>query len=651
MFNQTQIEQLLNIVDMQHILFIATNVGVDMLSETEIKLLEQAGVDIQSIQNTPFEEMFSWGLLSMSIGDKASRNLSYKKFKDYLQRGDYLPKTPVEKRALEVAKKQAASDLRGLGNRIKQNTMQVLIEYDQQQRAQYEKIVRESAVKTIKERGSIRDLVSTLGHKTQDWSRDFGRISDYVMHKAFEEGRASWVINEYGPDTLVYKKVQSGACKKCNQLYTTAGYGSKPKVFTIRELQANGSNIGRKVADWKPVVGPTHPWSLLDGRTLILTDNGWKQIKHINEGDMVLTHKKRFKRVISTVKNYPVPDNYPIKEYYTLQYYTSVKGKKKKQLRKMSFTAEHKILTQRGWVEIKDINAQKDKLYLLMTKCKNCNNLVEVYGKTNKLCSDKCRREYSAKLAKQIWERDDVEEIKDKISNTVKYKWENTNVYERTLNNLLSDKTKEKSRQRMLNGGAIKAMKAGSMPTSKIQIKLFNRVKKYFPSAVLEYQFNNKLLDIVIPEYKIDIEFDGPYHNAPDRIKADKERDKMLRENGWHIIRYSEFPKVDKLLSDIKLITDNHDKIYELKEIDIVKITKHKLTNKHRLWDIGVEDDESFIAKGIAVHNCRCMLVHIDPNYEWSDDDKDFTKPKEYTSKVKRRSRVKITIGDKTTEV
>lgn len=260
MFTQNQIEQLMGIINMNHVLFIATQIGVEMLSDSELELLKQAGVNINEISDTPFDEMFRWGMLSNAIGNKRAKNLTYSQFKNFLSSSQYLPLTEVEKVAKTVAKKQAASDLRGLGNRIIQQTNQVLIEADQNQRAQYEKIVTDESVKNIKNRGTISNLVSNLGHKTGDWARDFGRISDYVMHQAFEEGRAAQIKTQFGVESIVYKKVFQSACKSCVKLYLTDGFGSKPKVFKLTELQNNGTNIGRKVAEWKPVIGPTHPW-------------------------------------------------------------------------------------------------------------------------------------------------------------------------------------------------------------------------------------------------------------------------------------------------------------------------------------------------------------------------------------------------------
>lgn len=42
----------------------------------------------------------------------------------------------------------------------------------------------------------------------------------------------------------------------------------------------------------------------------------------------------------------------------------------------------------------------------------------------------------------------------------------------------------------------------------------------------------------------------------------------------------------------------------------IKSITKKKIENE-TLWNIAVEDDESYIANGVVVHNCRSLLIPI----------------------------------------
>lgn len=43
---------------------------------------------------------------------------------------------------------------------------------------------------------------------------------------------------------------------------------------------------------------------------------------------------------------------------------------------------------------------------------------------------------------------------------------------------------------------------------------------------------------------------------------------------------------------------------------NIRKITKKKIQNE-TLWNLAVERDESYVANGIVVHNCRSTLIPI----------------------------------------
>ena len=156
----------------------------------------------------------------------------------------------------------------------------------------------------------------------------------------------------------------AGACKECISAYLTAGFGSKPKVFKLSDLLSNGTNVGRKQKDLKPILGPHHPYSLTDGRTTILTENGWKMIKDIEIGEKVLTHKGRFREVVSKINGYRVPKDYPIKQRYEIKYELYGKGSKY-HVQTLSLTAEHKVLTQRGWLEVRHLKTI-DKLIKLM---------------------------------------------------------------------------------------------------------------------------------------------------------------------------------------------------------------------------------------------------------------------------------------------
>ena len=56
LFNSSQIEEIMSIINLQHILFVAMNVGIELLSDFELDLLRKAGFDIDEIKQSPFDE-------------------------------------------------------------------------------------------------------------------------------------------------------------------------------------------------------------------------------------------------------------------------------------------------------------------------------------------------------------------------------------------------------------------------------------------------------------------------------------------------------------------------------------------------------------------------------------------------------------------
>lgn len=652
-FSKEKLEEILRVIDFNHTLFIGNNIGVDVLTDEDKALLRKYGVKPDDIKTpfTQYEQSFYFGRLAQALGDKNASSLQYNDFLKYLRRGQYVPLSQREKTTLDFAKQRTYSHIKGLGQTVRQTSEGIIIAEDQAVRDAYENTIKGSIERAIIERDTVNSVISEIGHKTGDWSRDIGRIAATEMGNVYEAGRASEAERQGGKDAKVYKDVYPGACRFCIQFYTTGGIGTKPKVFTLSELRANGTNVGQKQKNWKPTLGPVHPFSITDGKTAVLTDNGWKPIKDINVGDMVLTHKGRFKRVLSTLKNYPCPYTQESHKLTYTIYYNHFNRKEPDDVVKMTFTGDHKLLTQRGWVMVKDL-VVTDKLYKLLKKCVICDSYLPSYSQNNRnCCSEDCSNKYRVMNAHKLWDKRKIEgfeEFSKKISDKVKQNWED-GVHKNTLKNLKSKDTIEATRERMLNGGALKAMKVASgVKTSKPQKKLFEMVKSFYPEAELEYEIFNKSLDIALPNHKIDIEFDGDFWHK-NRKDTDLKRDELLRSNNWHVLRYSKLPKLGVLQNDIETIIQNHDGNYKFEETDILFIKKNFSSKNTKLFDIEVEEDESFVARGVVVHNCRCSMNSIPEGYIWDEERGDFYPPKVDESKPKKN--IKITVGDKKFEV
>ena len=258
-----QIEELLEVIDKYSLTFMAHHVGVDVLSDKEKEFLIKSGVKLSQITRTSYNvsQAFKFGILSDALQDSVVKNMSYDTLKEYISSGRVFKLNPLEKSALQSLEIQTAGELRKMANTIKGGMRNSLVNADKiNHTVSHTKVVTDAAKKAIKDRKYVTSVISDIGHQTEKWDRDLGRIADYVMHTAFDEGRSMNIMKERGDQALVYKDVYPGACAHCARLLLTGGVGSEPKLFTVAELKGNGTNVGRKAKEWKAVIGPIHPW-------------------------------------------------------------------------------------------------------------------------------------------------------------------------------------------------------------------------------------------------------------------------------------------------------------------------------------------------------------------------------------------------------
>jgi len=159
--------------------------------------------------------------------------------------------------------------------------------------------------------------------------------------------------------------------------------------------------------------------------------------------------------------------------------------------------------------------------------------------------SEEFRKRYSEKMKG----RKLSEEIKLKISKSNKGKIP----WNKGLKGVIkiSDEERENRRKRMLNGGAIRAIKGIQNP-SKEEVKLRNIVKDIYPKCKYQYKVLNYALDIAIPKYKVAIEYDGWYHfDTEEHILYHRNREDKIKKRGWKIIKFNifrSFPSKDEVM-------------------------------------------------------------------------------------------------------
>lgn len=263
-FSFSQIQDMLAILKRHELVFIATQVGTQFLTPADKAILLAAGIDVNKFTNSQgiIEHAFLFGILATAIGDKRAKNMTYAQFQKFLASGNYVPLTEVQRYALDQMKNRAYTDITNLGNRMRNAVSNAVVNSNRKRAALAQKMIRSKAIKAVELRWSTRQLAAELAAASQDWEVDWQRIASYLMHEAYNTGRAQAILQEAGPDAEVYFDVYPGACKECKRLYLTDpdDPDSEPIVFKLADLMENGSNIGRKAAQWKPSIEPTHPY-------------------------------------------------------------------------------------------------------------------------------------------------------------------------------------------------------------------------------------------------------------------------------------------------------------------------------------------------------------------------------------------------------
>lgn len=182
--------------------------------------------------------------------------------------------------------------------------------------------------------------------------------------------------------------------------------------------------------------------------------------------------------------------------------------------------------------------------FLRIKTCNDCGSLLKD-PRSMKYCS-RCRALYHNVMKKpNIVKKQQItmkpifesEEYRNKLSKKAKARFKN------------NPELKEVQREYMLNGGASHARQFITSP-SKPQLKLFNLVQQVAPYPIIEYPYLNKSIDIAIPILSIAIEYDGMYWH--DDIEHDRNRQKILEDDGWIFIRYIDnIPSKEELIDDI----------------------------------------------------------------------------------------------------
>lgn len=291
-FNNEQIQEILSLVDFRFADLVWKIFGPSHLTSQDKENLKKHGIDPGSLVKKipPYWANWMFGLLSGKLSDYQTKQISYKDLLDYLARRQYETPSKREIEEYEMACNRTYGYLKGLGDKMKKDISSYISDSELRMRMEQERTIKEGVKRGIVERDTTKLIAAKISNQLNDWSRDWNRIVETEYQGVFNMGRVQSYMREGdGSNALIYFDVYPAACRHCIRLYLTAGIGSEPKLFTAEELIGNGTNIGRRVADWKPtIITAVHPFCY-DDKVEVLTNKGWKFFKDLDKTELFLS--------------------------------------------------------------------------------------------------------------------------------------------------------------------------------------------------------------------------------------------------------------------------------------------------------------------------------------------------------------------------
>ncbi len=226
---------------------------------------------------------------------------------------------------------------------------------------------------------STKQILETELHRTKSIA-----VTDSAVEFAKEQG-------DDNPTLFFLTRMDARVCKICKGMYEHSD--QTPVLYKQSEL--SHSYYDKDSQD--PVYPPNaHPNCLLNGDARVLTDKGYVPVKLLKTGDLVLTHKNRYKPILGTLSWYTTPYK---SDYYSVNINHNAYG--------INITPDHALLTSDGFKPIKDI--KDSKVMTLQKKCSICDKYTLASHPTY-FCGPVCRDKFledPIALSKQLVQNPD----------------------------------------------------------------------------------------------------------------------------------------------------------------------------------------------------------------------------------------------------
>ncbi|OLC12635.1 MAG: hypothetical protein AUH29_15730 [Candidatus Rokubacteria bacterium 13_1_40CM_69_27] len=347
-------------------------------------------------------------------------------------------------------------------------------------------------------------------------------------------------------------------------------------------------------------------------RVLVYTADGYRPIKDIKIGDLVLTHRGRFRPVTYVRPHETLPKGSEVIRL-SLQ-----PDEARRRPLHLTVTPEHPFLIGGIW---KPAGAIKngDRVTALGDRCEVCGRSYFVRydryeSRTYRTCSYRChnKRVYHNPEAREKIRRSMLAQYATGVRDAASIA-RRANQRTRELVALGQAKIQQLTRAERYRGRVVVAeritagLRRGVIGFGEVELKaILDRLGARYVHlfALPDTAF---LFDFCLPDDKILIEVRGPGFNGDTQLRAIG-KEQLAKQRGYLVlnlwwVQIIEYP--DTIEEFLRRILHNHRGEYTFVEATVVAVTQGRTRADFRLYNIGVEEDESYVAAGVVSHNCR----------------------------------------------
>jgi len=253
-----QIQLIKRIINKNFNMFLLSTLGANSLNREDLYELQKLGLLNYLMNNNLFRDAFKMGKerkgpQSELIPDTYEKWRS-KRYNDYF--------TAIDNQAMDEVAKSSEFYTKKFKDNVTNKLLSKILESNREAIRTNAGPVSANSQKKITEPLDRKELAKELEQQTKNSFMDWERIVSTELNAAYSQGAVHAILEDNKHkdpnDILVYMQgpLDAGTCKWCKKFYHD---GNSFKVYRLVDLLENGTNVGRKAADWQAVIPPMHP--------------------------------------------------------------------------------------------------------------------------------------------------------------------------------------------------------------------------------------------------------------------------------------------------------------------------------------------------------------------------------------------------------